>query len=105
MRKPIATLAFEEWIADQIKAIAPYAKTVKPICVYFATGGYDDVNVDFSRKIADYGNYHFTTTSLAEFYNAVSCAFDTDYGITLEFDSWDKVVDNEDCGIKPKKRK
>lgn len=105
MRKPIATLTFEEWIADQIKAIAPHAKTVNPIDVYFATGGYDDVNVDFSRKIAGYGNHHFTTTSLAEFYNAESCVFDTDYGISLEFDSWDKVIDDEDDEIKPKKRK
>lgn len=102
--KPIATLAFEEWIADQIKAMAPYAKTVKPIGVYFATGGYDDVNVDFSRKIADYENHHFTTTSLAEFYGADSCVFDTEYGICLECGSWDAVVEDEYGRIKPKVR-
>ena len=103
MRKPVATLTFDEWIADQIKAMSPRAKTVKPIGVYFATGGYDDVNVDFNRKIADYGNHHFTTSSLAEYYGASSCVFDTDYGITLEFDSWDSVVEDSNGKIIPKK--
>lgn len=104
MRKPIAHMPFAEWIADQIKAMAPRAKSIKPIGVYFATGGYDDVNVDFNRKIADYGNHHFTTSSLAEFYGADSCAFDTEYGIDLEFGSWDAVVEDEGGFIKPKKR-
>ena len=103
MRKPIATMTFAEWIADQIKALAPYAKTIKPIGVYFAAIGYEDVNVDFNRKIAGYSNWHFTDSSLKQFYDADSCTFDTDYGIVLEFDSWDKVVEDKDGKIYPKK--
>lgn len=103
MKKPIAYLDFEEWVADQIKAMAPYAKTVKPIGVYFATCWNYDVNVDFNRKIADYSNHHFTTDSLAEFYGAFYCKFNSEYGITLVFDSYDKVVD-KDGWWKPKKR-
>lgn len=102
-KKPIVFLTFEEWIADQVKAMAPHAKTIKPIGVYFATCGIDDVNVDFNRKIADYRNHHFTNKSLADFYGAFYCAFNSEYGITLVFDSYDKVVD-KDGFWKPKKR-
>lgn len=87
MKKQIARMPFEKWIADQVKALAPRAKTIRPIGWYFATGDDDDVNVDFNRKIAGYGNWHFTTLSLAEFYGAVSCSFDKDFGIALEFAS------------------
>ena len=104
MRKPTATMTLSEWVADQVKAMAPHAKTIKPIGVYFATVGDDDVNVDFNRKIADYRNHHFTVRSLAEFYGASHCTFNSEYGITLEFDSWDKVVEDENGKIYPKKR-
>lgn len=103
MKKPIAFMTFAEWIADQIKAMAPHAKTIRPIGVYFATVGDDDVNVDFNRKIADYRNHHFTARSLAEFYGAFYCTFNSEYGITLVFDSYDKVVD-EGGFWKPRKR-
>ena len=102
MQYPISTLSFDEWIADQIHAIAPYAKTVKPIDCYFASG-YDDVNVDFNRKIGGYGNHHFTISSLAEYYGAKECIFMTDFSIELYFDSWDDVIFVEER-IKPKKR-
>ena len=103
MKNPVATLTLAEWVADQVKAIAPYSKTVMPTDWYFAAG-YDDVNVEFSRKIDGYSNHHFTTKSLCEFYGAVSCTFNTEYGIALEFDSWDKVIQDENGKIYPKKR-
>lgn len=103
MKKPIAYMDFSEWIADQIKAMAPHAKTIRPTDVYFATCGDDDVNVEFSRKIADYGNHHFTTQSLADFYGAFYCKFNKDFGITLIFDSYDGVVEKNGC-YKPRKR-
>lgn len=102
MKKPIAFMTFGEWIADQIKAMAPRAKTIRPTDVYFAAGD-DDVNVEFNRKVSGYGNWHFTTKSLAEFYGAFYCTFNSEYGITLVFDSYDKVVD-EGGFWKPKKR-
>lgn len=102
MKKPIAFLTFDEWIADQIRAMAPHAKTICPIDVYFAAGD-DDVNVEFNRKIADYRNHHFTNKSLAEFYGAFYCSFNSEYGITLIFDSYDDVEDKGGFW-KPKKR-
>ena len=51
MKKPIAFMTFAEWIADQIKAMAPYAKTIRPTDIYFAAGD-DDVNVEFNRKVS-----------------------------------------------------
>ena len=104
MQKPISMLSFNEWISDQIKAIAPYSKTAKPTDKYFAAAGYDDVNVEFSRKIGGYSNYHFTTDTLCEFYGATDCAFTTDFDIQLQFDSFDDVVEGEDGKWKPKKR-
>lgn len=103
MQKPISILSFDEWISDQIRAIAPYSKTAKPTYWYFAAG-YDDVNVDFSRKIGGYSNHHFTTETLSEFYGAEDCAFITDFGIQLQFGSFDDVVDGTDGKWKPKKR-
>ena len=103
MQKPISMLSFTEWISDQIKAIAPYSKTVKPTDWYFAAG-YDDVNVEFSRKIGGYSNHHFTTKSLCEFYGASYCAFTTYFDIQLHFDSFNDVVECGDGKWKPKKR-
>ena len=103
MQKPISTLSFDEWISDQIKAIAPYSRTAKPTDKYFAAG-YDDVNVEFSRKIGGYPNHHFTTRSLREYYGATDCAFTTDFDIQLQFGSFNDVVEGEDGKWKPKKR-
>lgn len=102
MKKPIAFMTFAEWIADQIKAMAPHAKTIRPTDVYFAAGD-DDVNVEFNRKVSGYGNWHFTTKSLAEFYGAFYCSFNSEYGITLIFDSYDDVEDKGGFW-KPQKR-
>lgn len=104
MRKPIAFMTFKEWIADLTKSIAPYAKSTKPIGAYFASVGYDDVDVTFNRKIAGSRTHYFTASSLAKFYGAFYCKFNSEYGITLVFDSYDKVVD-DDGFFKPKKRK
>lgn len=104
MKKPIAYLSFAEWIADQIKALAPHSNTVKPIGVYFATGDGNEVNVDLNRKVAGYSNWHFSDFALAYFYGAISCTFNSEYGITLLFDSNDKVV-GKDGFWKPRKRR
>lgn len=104
MKKPIATLPLAEWVADQVKAIAQTEETIKPTGVYFTTGGYDDIIVYFDRKCGGYSEHHFTASFLSEFYGAVSCTFDMEYGIALEFDSWDKVVEDENGKIYPKKR-
>lgn len=103
MRKPVVALDFKVWIADQIRAMAPYAKTIRPVFWYFAAG-YDDVNVDFNRKIGGYSNHHFTESSLCEHYGAESCTFSTDFSITLEFKSWDDVVEDETGCLVPRKR-
>ena len=95
MQKPVVHMGFAEWVADQIKAMAPYAKTVKAVYWYFAAG-YDDVNVEFSRKVGGYSNSHFTDKSLAEYYGAESVAFDTDFGIDLTMPSWDCVTVGDD---------
>ena len=84
------TMTFAEWIADQIRAIAPYSKTAKATDRYFATCGNDDVNVEFSRRIGGYSNHHFTTDSLKEFYHADKCTFCSDFSISLEFNSLKK---------------
>lgn len=76
-------IPFKDWIETQIRNIAPHAKTVRPVDAYFATAWNDDVNVEFSRKIGGYSNHHFTTESLARFYNAEKCRFGTDYSITI----------------------
>ena len=103
MQKPISMLSFDEWISDQIKAIAPYSRTAKPDYWYFAAG-YDDVNVGFTRRIGGYPNHHFTTESLAAFYGATDCAFTTDFNIQLQFDSFDDVVKGKDGRWKPRKK-
>ena len=102
MSKPIVRLRFAEWVADQIKAMAPYAKTIRPVGAYFATVGHEDLNVDFNRKVADYENHHFTTTSLGEYYGASRCTFDSEYGITLEYDSPDSTKADRQGRIFPK---
>ena len=90
MNQPIVTMQFDEWISDMIKEMAPYAKTIRATDKYFAAGN-DDVNVEFSRKMCGYGNWHFTVDDLCEFYGAESCIFDADFAIWLEFKSWDDL--------------
>ena len=103
MQKPVCHLDFDEWIADQIKVLAPYAKTVRAVDKYFAGPVYDDVNVEFSRKVDGYSNCHFTTESLANFYGAECAAFDTDFGIQLHMVSWNDVTVDEGGRTRPKR--
>ncbi len=58
-------ISFDDWIAAQVRAIAPHSRTAKAVDAYFAAGD-DDVNVEFSRKIGGYSNHHFTEQSLCE---------------------------------------
>lgn len=104
MQNPISTLTLAEWVADQVKAIAQTEETIKPTGVYFTTFGFDDVAVYFDRKCGGYSEHHFTAEALAEFYGAVYCTFTMEYEIALVFDSWDKVVEDENGKIYPKKR-
>ena len=104
MKNPVATMALDEWVADQVKAIAKNVEDVKLTGVYFTTFGFDDVVVYFDRKCGGYYEHHFTAESLSEFYGAVYCTFTMEYEIALVFDSWDKVVQDENGKIYPKKR-
>ena len=49
-------------------------------------------------------SFHFTEKTLAEFYDAEECTFDTDGGIYLHFRSWEDVVADEDGRVLKVKR-
>ena len=106
MQKPIMHKTVEEWVNEQIKSMSPHSKKTHMEGWYFSTVGYDDVNVEFNRKICGYSNHHFTTESLMKFYGAEYCAFDTDGGIDIHFRSWNDVeTDVDGCVTKIKKLK
>lgn len=101
MRKPIATMTFSEWTSDMVRATSN-AADVKPICAWFVSEGI--VSVTFNKKVQGSTIHKYADSGIAGLYGAVACVFNSEYGIALEFDSWDKVVEEENGKIYPRER-
>lgn len=100
IKKPIAFLTLDEWASDMGKATSN-ATGVKPIGASFVSEGM--VSVTFNKKVQGSTIHKYADIGIAGLYGAVACIFNSEYGITLVFDSYDKVVD-EGGFLKPRKR-
>ena len=99
-KKPIVFLTLEEWAKDMVNATSN-ATNVKPIGATFVSEGV--VSVTFNRRFQGSAIHKYADTGIAGLYGAFYGKFNSEYGITLVFDSYDKVVD-KDGFWKPKKR-
>ena len=101
MKNPIAKMTLDEWTADMVMATTN-ATEVKPIGASFVSEGI--VSVTFNKRFQGSIIHKYADIGIAGLYGAVSCSFTMEYGIALVFDSWDKVIQDENGKIYPKKR-
>lgn len=100
IKKPIAFLTLDEWASDMGRATSN-ATDVKPIGASFVSEGI--VSVTFNKKVQGFTVHKYADIGIAGLYGAEDCIFNSEYGIALVFDSYDKVVEKD--GVwKPRKR-